>query len=158
MATSVNNGVKISIGTSVAAATATEFAADTYTLILDPTDIGSFGSKSELVKWQGLTSGITNKAKGTFDAGGWEFTVAHDSADAGQTALRAAVDSPNQFNFKIELTDKPTSGASPKNTVHYFRALVMEAGMEFGGADDPTKQKFMLEIVGKIVRVNASAT
>lgn len=150
--------VKVSIGGTTAAATASEFAALTWTEVTGTTDIGEFGDDVEIINVDTIDTGTRTKLKGVVDWGDMELVVVRDPADAGQVALRTALGSTLAHNFKVELTDKPATGASPKNTVIYFRALVASGKNQIGGVNDPTKQSFKLAISGVGVTVPASAT
>jgi hypothetical protein len=98
------------------------------------------------------------KLKGSRDNGTMELTVARDSADPGYAALIAAEATSFGFNFKVELNDKPAVGASPKNSVFYYNALVASKKNAFGDADNIVSTTFSLAISGAIIEVLASAT
>lgn len=131
---------KIYIGTS-----ATTHLTDTYVNISDLTDIGEFGDQSESIKMNFIDAGRTSKAKGTRDAGMFEFTVARNMADAGQNAIRTAAASDFEFNIKLEGPDKPNAAAGSKPTIQYLRGLVSEKH-KFGGANDVVSQTFSVDL------------
>jgi hypothetical protein len=148
---------KIMIGTTVEADTAATFSADTFVNIGLVEDIGEFGDEAEEITFASISDARMRRAKGVRDAGSFELTVARNPTDAGQAAMRAALADDRPFNFKVELTDKPASGTAPKNTVLYFRGIVMGAKNALGSVKDVTKQKFSIGIVSEIVEVAASA-
>ena len=158
MAISSTAKSKFSIGTSKAAAILTDYTSDTFKDIGELEDIGEFGDSAEEITFASISDARMRKAKGVRDAGTIEITVGRDPTDVGQVALRAALASDAPFNFKVELADKPTAGASPKNTVLYFRALVLGAKNVMGGVNDITKQTFSLSITSEVLEVPASAT
>ncbi len=149
---------KVSIGTTTAMADAAAYAADTWTAIANITDAGEAGSEAEIVVGKFIDQTYTRKLKGSRDNGTMELTVARDSSDAGYTALVAAEQTDFPYNFKVELDDKPASGASPKNSVFYFSAIVASRKNSLGDADNIVSTKFSLAITGAILEVPASAT
>ena len=148
----------VSIGTTAAFATAVAYAGDTWKPIANIEDVGEAGSEAEIVVGKFVDQPYTRKLKGSRDNGSMELVVARDSADAGYQALIAAEKTSSAWNFKVELNDKPAVGASPKNSVFYFSAIVASAKNSFGGADDIVKTTFSLAITGPIIPVDASAT
>jgi hypothetical protein len=150
--------VKFSVGTTKATSVIGDYTSDTFTAIGEIEDLGELGDTSEIITFAAVTDARMRKAKGVADAGEFEITVGRDPADAGQMALRAALASSAGYNFKLELTDKPLAGASPKNTTLYFKALVNGTKNVMGGANDITKQTFTLAIQSEILEVAASAT
>lgn len=155
---STSAGTKVSIGTSTRKTDATTYAADTWTVIDNITDAGEFGSEAEIVVVKMVNQTYTKKLKGSRDNGTVEFIVARDSSDAGYQALVAAEQTGFAFNFKFELADKPASGASPKNSIMYFAAIVASRKNSLKGADDVVTTTFSLAISGEILEVAASAT
>jgi hypothetical protein len=148
---------KVSIGTTAPFATATAYAGDTWTEIDNIMDVGEAGSEAEVVTGKFVNQAYVRKLKGSRDNGTMELVVARDSADAGYQALVAAEQSSTAFNFKIELNDKPTSGASPKNSVFYYSAIVASRKNGFNDADQIVQTTFSLAISGPIIEVAASA-
>lgn len=159
MGITTNALTKVSIGTTTAKTDATGYASDTWQLIGNVTDVGEAGSESEIITAKIVGGdGFTRKLKGSRDNGTLELTVIRDSADPGYIALIAAEKSSFGYNFQIELNDKPSAGASPKNSKFYFNALVMSAKNSFNDADNIITTVFSLAISGPIVEVAASAT
>lgn len=158
MAIYSSNGVKVSIGTTAAASTNSEYAADAYVVIGEVESIEAFGDKQEIVTFNSITDGRVRKAKGVADAGDFTLTMAHDPADAGQVALKAAQLSKDAFNFKIELADKPATGTSPTNSVKYFKGLVSSVKTEIGTGNDITKLKAVIAIGSEILGTVASSS
>lgn len=151
-------GTVVSIGTAATASTLTAFQADAYVPIANISDVGEAGSEAEIVVGKFVDQAYARKIKGSRDNGTMELTVARDSADAGYAALIAAEKTDGIFNFKVELSDKPSTGASPKNSFFYFAALVASARNSFGEADNIVSTTFSLAISGPIFEVAASAT
>lgn len=149
---------KVSIGTTAPFSTATAYAGDTWTAIANIMDVGEAGSEAEIVVGKFVDADYVRKLKGSRDNGTMELVVARDSADTGYAALVAAEQTSFAYNFKIELNDKPAAGASPKNSIFYFSALVASRKNSFNDADSIVQTTFSLAISGAILEVLASAT
>lgn len=158
MAMTTSAGTKVSIGTTSPKTDATTYAADTWTPIANISDVGEAGSESEIVTLKLVDQMYTRKLKGSRDNGQMELVVARDSSDPGYQALVAAEQASAAYNFKVELNDKPATGASPKNSFFYFSAIVASRKNSFKGADDVVTTTFSLAISGAIIEVAASAT
>ncbi len=89
MGTFASNGSKIYLGTTVAADTPAEFAADTWIEIKDTENLGEFGDEAAIISYRTLDQGRVRKMKGSVDGGTLELVVAADFLDAEQTPLRA---------------------------------------------------------------------
>ncbi|WP_320199888.1 hypothetical protein RMR16_006090 [Agrobacterium sp. rho-13.3] len=149
---------KVSIGTTAAFTTAVAYAGDVFTPIGSIADVGEAGSESEIVTAKIVDQPYVKKVKGSRDNGQIELVVYRDSADPGYAALVAAEGTSFAYNFKVELNDKPAAGASPKNSVFYFSAIVASRKNSFGDADNIVQTTFSLAISGAIIEVLASAT
>jgi hypothetical protein len=149
---------KVSIGTTASFATATAYAGDTWTAIANIMDVGEAGSEAEIVTGKFVDQEYVRKLKGSRDNGTLSLQIARDSADTGYTALVAAEQASGTYNFKIELNDKPSAGASPKGSVFYFSAIVASRRNAFNDADSIVTTTFELAISGPIIEVLASAT
>ncbi|MEO9340474.1 hypothetical protein ABFT80_23975 [Mesorhizobium sp. SB112] len=158
MSIHANAGTKVGIGTTVSMADAAAYAADTYVLIANLQDVGEAGSEAEILTGKFVDQEYVRKLKGSRDNGTMELSVARDSSDAGYAALVAAEGTPHAYNFRVELNDKPATGASPKGSVFYFSAIVASRKNNFGDADTIVSTNFMLAISGPILEVPASAT
>lgn len=158
MGITTNANTKVSIGTTTAFTTAVAYAGDTWTNIGNITDVGEAGTEAEIVIGKFVDQAYVRKLKGSRDNGSVELVVARDSADVGYIALLAAEATSFGYNFKIELNDKPAAGASPKNSIFYFNAIVASRRNSFGDADNIVSTTFSLAISGAIIEVAASAT
>jgi len=151
-------GVRTSAGstigiTSSAPATfnAVGYAALTFTLIGEITDLGEFGREYNLVTHNPLASRSTQKFKGSFNEGQQTLGLGLDDTDAGQTMAAAAtlVDAPYYFCVTLQ------GGAK-----RYFPAQVMSFKENIGSVDNITAGSIALEITTSpggvgIVRVAA---
>lgn len=157
-------GSKLSIGAAKTFGgtdfTATDFTSGSpvYTEITGTTNLGSAGDAAELITSNHINVNRTRKLKGTRNAGSMQVVCDLDYADAGQLAVIAAEKTKDTYAFKVEFNDKPATGASPKNSMRYFTALVMSASEQWDEANNTMKLNITLEIDSNIVRVAASAT
>lgn len=143
-------GIKVSIG-PVADATVDsvgEFAALSYTQIGEVETIGEFGDTSNTIVFTGISDSRTTKVKGSRNAGGFTVTMARDTADAGQIALRAAEKTKFDYAVKIEYSDA-SAGSPSQNSIQYFRAKVMSLTDNIGGVDDITRASAQFEITSE---------
>lgn len=150
-----NNGSKIYIGTTVAATTASAYAADTWTEIGGAVDIGAFGDTANEIKVDVISDSRTHKAKGTFDAGTMTLKCAYNSTDTGQDALIAAVADPKGYNFKIVGNDAITPSTGT-NSISYFKAKVMSKSTERGTANNIVMLNSSLSIDSAVLEVAAT--
>lgn len=128
MTLKTGTGCTIAIGTTLAAPNGTqaEYEADSYTTLGQVESIGDFGDQRNSVQFTGLSDGRVQKARGAADAGNSVVSYAHQTADGGQDALKAAFEATSQatdeFNFRVLLNDQ----ISTSPTKFYFRAKVMQ--------------------------------
>lgn len=157
MANKSNAFATFSIGTTKAASIVTEFSSDTFKVVNYPREFGTLEQKNTTIEFDDITAGFKRRIKGGIELPSFEVTFTHESSDAGQAAMRAAALTTSEYNFKLELSDKPDTGASPKNTVIYFRAFV-NAKTKIGNLSDVPEVTYTLELTQPLVRVDASAT
>jgi hypothetical protein len=102
--------------------TSTTFAALTWVQVGKVGNIGDFGATSTMNSYNTLDEAVSQKQKGTANAGDPQIEVASVADDAGQVILRTFGDPLNQDNMaiKIERNDKLTSNGT--NTIFYSRA------------------------------------
>jgi len=115
----------------------TGYAALTYTTIGEVTNLGEIGREYNLVTHQPLASRGTVKKKGSFNDGQLTINVGLDNSDAGQTLLKTALASDNDYSFLVTLQD----GAK-----RYFQGQVMSFKTNVGGVDDITAATITVEI------------
>lgn len=120
-------GTKISISaTAPATFNAAGYAALTFTQIGEITDGGSHGRTYAEVKHNPIDSRGTQKFKGSFDEGNKTLQLAIDDDDAGQDLLKVALNSDNDYSFKVEYQ----GGA-----IDYFQAKVLSFEKATAGVD-----------------------
>jgi len=137
-------GAHIGIGTTMAAATQSEFESDTYTEILEVSNMGEFGGSANVLQFPIVSDEFVVKSKGTRDGGDPALVVGRLSNDPGQIAVRNAEKTKYYFNFKLELEDAVDEQHT--NTVIYFRAIVAGSPIQFGGVEDFVTETYTLGI------------
>jgi hypothetical protein len=144
MAVNITSNVesKFYIGTSTAAATAADYAADTYKEVGGLIDLGEFSDEAAVNTIRVISERRVRKSIGARDGGTQEVTCAYDKADVGQKAVIAASAGDVPFNFKVGIGD---------GSIFYYRALVTKVGMPLKTADDAVQRTFSLAIDSAIV-------
>lgn len=155
-------GCKISIGGVLADKDtdfiASDFTSQTWTEINEWITMGDLGDEAADIASQIIGLARDKHAKGTRNAAQVVNVHNNDPANAGQIAVKAAEQTPFNYAFKVELNDKPAVGASPKNGLVYFIALVTGARHIGGGANVNRGLNVTLQPNSNFVEVAASAT
>lgn len=136
--------VKTSAGTTLqvsASAPATfnsaGYAALSYALVGEITDLGEFGRAYNLVTHSPLGNRSTQKLKGSFNEGQMNLQLGLDTDDAGQIILKTGVTSDLPVSAKV---------TTQNGDVYYFQALVMSFQVGVGNVDQITAATCALEI------------
>lgn len=134
---------------------AADFTSQTWAVIGEPETLGTVGDTFEELTFSNVTEGRAKTYKGPRKAEPIELTFGLDPTDAGQLALRAAFLSESDFAFRLELSDRPATGAAPKNSTRLFVAKVMSLRDTTDGFG-----KLVVSLVpnGNIVTTHASPT
>jgi len=130
----------VTIGISLAApATHNTAGFDALTLVPvgEITNVGEFGKEWALVTHNPLASRGTKKGKGSYNNGSISPALAFDPDDAGQIAMKTALDSDDPVYFGITLQD---------GTIFYLEGLVMSFKTSVGGNDDVVTGSTSIEI------------
>jgi hypothetical protein len=156
-----SNGTKFYIGPSAdeSVDTQAEFEAfatgpSQWVEVKGITNLGEFGDAASDVTTSELGDNRVQHAKGTYDAGSPAIVANSKPNDAGQIAMRAALDQPFDYAFKAVFNDKLTAGGT--GSTRYFRAKVMSAREGVGSANNPVSVTFNLGINSPTIRVAAS--
>lgn len=108
----VNTGSKaqIFLGTKLAAATAAQFASDTYTKLGKVEGIGAFGVKAGTTTFTDMDQAWDEVFKTSASGGTCAITIGFSEGDGGQQAIAAAVDDFDtaDYNLKIVLVSGAT--------------------------------------------------
>ena len=116
--------------------------------------IGEYGDEANNIEFLSIGDARVRNIKGARNAGTISITCGNDTTDAGQVAMKAAVDSNLNYPIKVVYDDKATAlGAGSKD---YFRALVMSRRVNPAGADDITRITFNLGINTQLTSVAAT--
>lgn len=151
-------GCRFSIGTKQAAATDTEYAADTYVEVGEIEELGEFGDTFSSVTFTSLKDGRVRKYKGTADAGDMTLTVGLDNGDAGQAAVKTAHKdrSKGDYNLKVTLNDGDATAVPPVlPTTFYFRGKVMNNTVAPGAADNVVRRNITIGINSDVLEIAA---
>lgn len=151
-------GCRFSLGTKMAAATAAEYAADTYIQVGEIEDLGEFGDTFSSVTFTSLSDGRVRKYKGTADAGDMTLTVGLDNGDAGQKAVKTAHKdrSKGNYNIKVTLNDgDPTAQPAVLPTTFYFNGKIMNNTVAPGAADNVVRRNITIGINSDILEIEA---
>jgi hypothetical protein len=135
----------------------TEFNSSAAILIGEVEDPGEFGDEVNAVTFTALADRRVRKFKGSYDAGTQTLTIAFDGEDAGQAALNDAVKDESQadYNFKLELSDRPTSTGT--DTIFYYSGKVMSRRIQPGNADNVVRASITIGINSPIFEVDSGA-
>lgn len=156
-------GMKIFIGGVIETKSSdfieSDFNAQSWVEIDGWETMGALGDNANLITAQLINRGRDIKMKGTANAGSMQSNFAVLQSDPGQLALIAAGAASNKENyaFKIEGSDKPSSGAAPQPSKRYFIGLVMGTPEQGGGANTVQLLQATIEINSNIVRVAATS-
>ena len=93
-------GAKLYIGT-----TATVGSTDSYTEVGEVASLGEFGRTYAEVTWSPINSRGVQKFKGSYNDGNMAVGLGRDISDAGQAAMRVALDIDADYNFKVVAND-----------------------------------------------------
>jgi hypothetical protein len=158
MTIKTGTGSTIAIGTVLATPNGTqaEYEADSYTTIGKVESIGPFGDERAIVQFTSLADSRVQKARGSANAGDQTIVYAHETGDAGQTALTAAFaatsQSTDEFNFRVRFNDAVTVNA----TTRYYRARVSKQQVREITPDGVIMVEAVLAINTAVLEVAAS--
>jgi hypothetical protein len=151
-------GSKLYIGGSNPTADQTDLDAETsWTEVGEITNIPEFGLSYGKIEHKPLADRATYKFKGSFDGGSVQLDMAEAPADAGQTALLAALVDDGSYNFKIEYNDAP-AGASATPTIRPFMGKVFSYRTNIGTTEGIIAARVLIEIDGQPGRIPAAAS
>lgn len=154
MSISTGAGVQFFIGTTTPAENLSQFITDTFIEVGEVEDLGEFGDESEEVTFASLADARLQKLKGVRDAGTIPLICGQDDTDVGQDAMIVAEADTLDFNFKIILNDKATSGGTPSE--HFFRAKVMSKRTAVGTVNNVVRITFNLGINSEVLSIDAT--
>lgn len=119
-------------------------------------NVGDFGADSTMNSYNTLDEAVTQKQKGTANAGDPQIEVASVATDAGQVILRTFGDPLNQDNLAIKI-ERNDGGSGFTNTIFYSRGVVSGPLYPGGGSDDFELERFTVGFNQLPIRVNPVA-
>lgn len=147
MAFQTSAGLVVAISAGLPATNdAAGFAALTYSTVSGVSSVSAFGKTYNEVTFNPLNDRKTLKFKGSYDNGTISMEVAVDDADAGQVIVRSALDSDNNYSFKLTRQD---------GSVRYFFGRVMSFPENPGSVDSMYMATCDVSINSDVVKVAA---
>jgi hypothetical protein len=144
-----------SVGTTVSVAIADPatydaagFAALSWAVCGQLTELPSFGHEAALATHTPLATGIVNKRRGSVNYGSIALNMAVSALDSGQAILKTAGEANPGVDSSVSVRVALINGQ-----VQYFTAQVMSFKTNVGGADAITMAEVQLEIENKIIKV-----
>lgn len=128
-----------------------EASAVVFTVLGEVVNVPEHGRQYQIINHLPLATRTVRKFKGSRDDGTVDIQLARDSDDAGQIIAVAALDSDNDYSFRI---------AMPNGDKEYFQAKVTSYRVAMPGADSVIPATVGLAITANnagvgIVTVNA---
>jgi hypothetical protein len=120
------------------------FEALSYDTVGEIIEIGEFGKEYALVTLNTLEDRKTQKFKGSYNNGSIGLQLAIDTADTGQTTMKALRDLDTSGSFKVTYQD---------STVDYFTGKVMSYKKNVGASDSILSASVTVEIDSDVVNV-----
>ncbi|MDP9809355.1 hypothetical protein J2W42_002203 [Rhizobium tibeticum] len=133
--------------------TAGTYAALAWVQVGKVGNIGDFGSTSTTNTYNTLDEAVSQKQKGTANAGDPQIEVASVFDDAGQVILRDFGNPLNQDNMAIKI-ERNDGGEGMTNTIFYSRGVVSGPLYPGGGSDDFELERFTIGLNQLPVRVD----
>jgi len=146
MAVMTSAGSTLAIATGTPATyDATGFAALSFVTIGEVTDIGEISNREyAVVNHSAVGTRTVKKFKGSYQTGSMQIQMARDVANAGQTALRAALLSDADYSLKVTLQDLSKI---------FFVGKVTKVSTSIGSVDQITGLMCTIELSGDVVEV-----
>jgi hypothetical protein len=127
-----------------------------WTEVGEITNMGEFGRQYQKVTHNPIGNKQTFKKKGARDDGAMQLDLGRAPSDAGQTALRTALDSELSHNFKVTLDDNPAASSGSLPTTFLFQGLVMSYTTNINDVNSIVHAKCTIEIQGDIEETEAA--
>jgi len=146
IATAPSSGVLTSLNPVLS-----DYLAMTWTALGEVEDAGSVGDSAADITFESLADARVRHFAGPFDAGTERVICGYDGQDTGQLAMEAGQASRLLYAFKLELKDRPSLDYS--NTVKYYGARILNAGVNVGNARNVVRHEFSLGINTAVITV-----
>lgn len=121
------------------------YAALTWTLWDEVTNLGDIGPVAEVLKYNTVGTGKVHKRVGPVDEGSQSMEAAFDSANAGQILVKAA----QKNRTTLYCRESLSSG-----DIFYYPSIVPSAPIKVGDASAITMLAPVLEITGDFIEVD----
>lgn len=108
-----------------------------WTVVGEVDNYGELGRVYNVLKRVPVANRGTQKRKGSYDEGTMDLKLGLDTDDAGQILMKTALNSDNDYSFKLVTQNTDT---------YYFQAQVTSFKIGVGGADDWTTASCSLEL------------
>jgi hypothetical protein len=140
-------GAKLYIGPIDAnAATATAYAALTYSQIGMLESFGDIGPTSNIVKFTPQETGVVKKRVGSVDGGDVDVVCFLDNRDDGQIKCVRARMGISPHAFKLILADASDRG-NTTSSIYYFHAYITKASTDVGAADNMPRRRLVFAVI-----------
>jgi len=116
-----------------------------YTTIGEVTDISEFTESVDTLSYYELRNSRPEKIKGNRDSGSMQVSFARSTKDTGQTDIVTALQSPNNFSFRLFVYDPDVPDT------YYFTAKVTDLSVAIGGADQIVQGTATLQITSEVM-------
>lgn len=147
------NGAKFYIGSAMAAQAddlaESDFSGVTWQEVDGWETMGAIGDQAEVITTQLINRSRAYKSKGTYDAGDMENTFADIPGDQGQADMKTALDSKDNYAFRIVFDDAPVGGSTGSEVK--FIGLVTNERQAGGSANTARMRTFTIAINSNIV-------
>lgn len=120
------------------------YTALTFTNIGSIEDGGEHGRTYNEVTFTPIDTRGTQKFKGSFNEGNKTLSIGYNSDDAGMILLKTALNSDNDYSFKVTY---------PGGDIDYFQAKVMTLTKATGGVDSIRMASVELSITTNVAGV-----
>lgn len=120
------------------------YTALTFTNIGSIEDGGEHGRTYNEVTFNPIDTRGTQKFKGSFNEGNKTLSIGYNSDDAGMILLKTALNSDNDYSFKVTY---------PDGDIDYFQAKVMTLTKATGGVDSIRMASVELSITTNVAGV-----
>ena len=145
MALGTSAGTLISISAGIPATfNVAGYTALTFTSIGSIEDGGEHGRTYNEVTFNPIDTRGIRKFKGSFNEGNKTLSIGYNSDDAGMILLKTALNSDNDYSFKV---------AYPDGDIDYFQAKVMTLTKATGGVDSIRMASVELSITTNVAGV-----
>lgn len=125
------------------------FAALSFTELGEVTDFGGIGRVYNLVTHNPVKTRKTEKFKGSYNEGSQTVGLGIDRDDPGQVLAKTALDSDDNYSFRITYQD---------GSIDYYEGKVMSFETSIGSNDQIVTGSIAIELDSQIVEIAPDGT